>query len=59
MTGWRKPARIEALVLVPMRKSRPVPLASLKALRQVDVMQIDNRLLPPGLAASLSGPIGN
>ena len=39
-------------MLVPMRKSRPVPRASLDAMRQVDVMQIDNRLLPPGLGAS-------
>jgi len=31
------------LVLVPMRKPKRVPLASLEAMRQVDFMEIDNR----------------
>jgi hypothetical protein len=51
MTGWRKPARIEVLVLVPMRKSRRIPLASLKAKRQADFTQKAKK--PRSLGASL------
>lgn len=35
-----------------MRRSRLVPRASLEAKRQVDLMRIDKRLLPPGLGTS-------
>ena len=40
MTGWRKPARIEALAPVPTRKSRPVPANDRYETRQASIVAL-------------------